>query len=73
MKIADDLDGTGMLSAATALDSIKADIVTQTLDTLNQGGNKPGSAADLEASYDFQKTVLSAVYEGKGIVTDLTG
>ena len=73
MKIADDLDGTGMLSAATAIDALKADIVTRTLDTLNQGGNKPGSSADLEASYDFQKTVLSAVYEGKGIATDLKG
>ena len=73
MSIANDLDGTGKVAAATALDSLKADIVIKTLDTLNQSGNKAGSSADLEASYDFQKTVLSAVYEGKGIVTDLKG
>ena len=52
-------------------ETIKADIVTGTLDALNQGSGKYSMKSDLAASYDFQKTVLSAVYAPKGVVTSV--
>ena len=66
-------------AAATTKATIGAEIITKTLDTLNQYGgdsggscNKSGSSADMAASYDFQKSVLSAAYGPKGAVTDIT-
>ena len=53
--------------------SVGADIITQTLDTVNRYGSKKkkGSCNDMAASYDFQKSVLSAVYEPKGTITEI--
>lgn len=53
--------------------TIGAQVVTQTLDTLNSGmysGKGGNSTNKISQSYDFQKKVLSAVYEGKGTIAD---
>ena len=52
-------------------ETIKSDIVTGTLDALNQGSGLSSMKSDLSASYDFQKTVLSAAYGGKGAVASI--
>lgn len=63
-------------AAAVSLESIKGDIVTGTLDTLNTyGGKKKKKSKNamqsaMSDSYDFNKTVLSAAYEGKGTIID---
>ncbi len=62
------------LTATTQAATIGAEIITKTLDTLNQqGGSCGGTSSDMAASYDFQKSVLSAAYGAKGAVTDITG
>jgi hypothetical protein len=66
------------LDAATGIvkDSIKRDIVTGTLNTMNEGQynvkKKPkGSVqAAMSNTYNFSQSVLSAVYEGKGTLID---
>ena len=73
----------GDLNAALSVAAIStqkavvgAEIVTQTLDTLNQCGprNNVSEAKDgMDASYDFNKSVLSAVYSPTGAITDLVG
>ena len=62
--------------AAAQKASIGADIITKTLDTMNQYGNaetssNAGTSGDMAASYEFQKSVLSAAYSPKGAVTDV--
>lgn len=64
--------------AAVQKSTTEADIITQTLDTMNQygsstgtGGNA-GTSSDMAASYEFQKSVLSAAYSPKGAVADVT-
>ena len=56
--------------AKATLEKIKGDIVSESLDKLN--GSKPkksGCSKDkVDESYDFNKSILSAVYEGKGTV-----
>ena len=64
-----DTSKSGTLGATP--ETVKADIVTGTLDALNQSSGKPGTKSDLAASYDFQKTVLSAAYGPKGGVTSI--
>ncbi len=63
------------LAASIQQSTIGAEIITKTLDTLNQqqAGSCSGSGSDMAASYDFQKSVLSAAYGAKGAVADLTG
>lgn len=62
--------------AAVSLEKVKGDIVTQTLDKLNETGScgnskKSASAQNaISSSYDFNKSVLSAAYEGKGSIID---
>lgn len=65
----------GAIAAGTQKEVIGAQIVTKTLDTMNQYGSKnkkskPGSG-DIAASYDFNKSVLSAVYSPIGAIADL--
>jgi len=61
--------------AAVSLEKIKGDIVTQTLDKINSPGtpnkakNAQGAMSD---TYNFSKSVLSSVYEGKGTIIDST-
>lgn len=63
--------------AAVQKSTIGAEIITKTLDTMNQygstgtGGNA-GTSGDMAASYEFQKSVLSAAYSPKGAVADVT-
>jgi hypothetical protein len=66
------------LDAATGIikDRIKRDIVTGTLNKLNEGHynvkKKPkGSVqAAMSSTYNFSQSVLSSVYEGKGTLID---
>ncbi|MDR1946679.1 MAG: hypothetical protein LBQ51_05885 [Desulfovibrio sp.] len=57
-------------------DSISRDVVTGTLNKLNEGHygakKKPkGSVqAAMSSTYNFSQSVLSAVYEGKGTLVD---
>ena len=62
-----------VMAAAVALEKIKGDIVTGTLDALNS--NAPSSSGKgkgdpVAQSYDFQKSVLSAAYSAKGVTVD---
>jgi len=64
-------DGQKSNPLAITPETLKADIVTGTLDALNQGSGKYSMKSDLASSYDFQKTVLSAAYGGKGAVSSI--
>lgn len=63
--------------AGSQKEVIGAEIVTQTLDTLNKtaskGKKKTGGTAGnaMAASYDFNKSVLSAAYNPTGAIADL--
>ena len=63
-------------AAAVALEKVKGDIVTGTLDNLNKpafGSKKKKSCSAQTAmsdTYDLSKSVLSAAYEAKGIVVN---
>ena len=65
-----------MFRATTALEQVKGDIVTQTLDKLNSptsGGKKMSkysAQAAMSDTYNLSKSVLSSVYEGKGTILD---
>ena len=55
--------------------SVGAQVVNKTLDIMNKRGKgKYSSAADgMAASYDFNKSVLSAVYNPTGGIANLKG
>jgi len=64
-------------AANTSKAAIGAQIVTKTLDTLNSTAptkrkGKSGGG-DIAASYDFNKSVLSAVYNPVGTITSTKG
>jgi hypothetical protein len=65
----------GAAVAATQKEVIGAQVVTKTLDTINRygGKNKKSGGNAMAASYDFNKSVLSAVYEAKGALTNISG
>jgi hypothetical protein len=50
-----------------------AEIITKTLDAVNRYDDGSGKKDELAASYEFQKSVLSAAFSPKGIVTDVSG
>lgn len=73
-------DTAAMVTAAanTTKETIGAQIVTKTLDTLNKtapskGKGKYNAAGNMAASYDFNKSVLSAVYNPVGAIADMKG
>lgn len=60
--------------ANTQKETIGAQIVSKTLDTLNANAPKSKSksnSGNMAASYDFQKSVLGAVYGTTGAIADL--
>lgn len=62
-------------SMELSLETIKGDVVTQTLDTLNANAkkkskNKSTIQGAMSDSYDLSKSILSAAYEGKGTIVD---
>lgn len=64
-----------ILAAKVSLETIKGDIVTGTLDTLNSANGKKSkkgysSQAAMSDCYDLNKSVLSAAYDAKGIVVN---
>lgn len=63
----------GVAAATTQKEVIGAQVVTKTLDTLNQysGKNKKSGKGDMAASYDFNKSVLSAAYDAKGAIANV--
>ena len=67
-----------VVGAAVSLEKIKGDIVTQTLDKINSpgSGGTSGKAKNAQSAmsdtYNFSKSVLSSVYEGKGTIIDST-
>ena len=74
--------GTADMIAAAANTSkatIGAQIVTKTLDTLNRTaptkskGKYSSAASGMAASYDFNKSVLSAVYNPVGAIANMKG
>ena len=68
-------DAALAMEAATSKDRLNAQVVTQTLDKINQegSGGGPGSQSGMAQTYAFSKEILSAAYEGKGIAADMTG
>lgn len=70
------MDETTLTKATISLEKVKGDIVTQTLDKLNRPEGRKGSSmytakqGTMEDTYAFSKSVLSAVYEGKGTIVD---
>lgn len=63
-------------AANTMKQTVGAQIVSKTLDTLNRtapskGKGKYSAGGDMAASYDFNKSVLSAVYSPKGAIAEL--
>ncbi len=60
---------------STSKAQIGNEIVTQTLDKLNNGsmggGKKCGNQSGMSDTYNFSKQVLSSVYEGKGAIADM--
>ena len=63
-------------AANTQKEVIGAQVVTKTLDTLNKTAPSKGKKSktgggDMAASYDFNKSVLSAVYNPTGAIADL--
>lgn len=73
--MSDDYTSAALRAAAnTTKETVGAQIVTSTLDTLNKnakGKSKKSAGESMAASYDFNKSVLSAVYSPKGGITDL--
>ena len=72
-----DTQAMATAAANTSKATIGAQIVTKTLDTLNRTAPKKGkgkytAGGNMSASYDFQKTVLSAAYNPTGGIADLT-
>ena len=65
----------GAAAAATQKEVIGAQVVTKTLDTMNQqAGKKKKSAGNaMAASYEFNKDVLSAAYDAKGAIANIKG
>jgi len=65
----------GIIAATnTSKATIDAQIVTKTLDTLNENAPKKkkcGIGGNIAASYDFNKSVLSAVYNPVGTITEI--
>ena len=66
-------------AASTSKAVIGGQIVTKTLDTLNKTAPSKGkgkyssTSGNMAASYDFNKSVLSAVYSGKGAIASISG
>ena len=62
-------------AANTTKATVGAQVVTKTLDTLNKTapskGKKSTGGGDMAASYDFNKSVLSAAYNPTGTVTEV--
>ena len=60
-------------AGAAALENVKGDIISQTLDKLLKPGVKKKEAkpsASMNETYTLSKSLLSAVYEGKGSIID---
>lgn len=59
-----------ILEAKISMEKVKGDIVTGTLDTLNTGKKKTSCKGkdQVVQSYEFNKSVLEAAYDAKGIV-----
>lgn len=63
----------GAAVAATQKEVVGAQVVSKTLDTLNQYGSKSkkSGGGNMAASYDFNKSVLSAAYDAKGALANV--
>jgi len=64
-----------LIKATIELEKTKGEIVNKTLDVLNNNSEKRKaknltSSPGLNDSYELNKSVLSAVYESKGIITN---
>ena len=74
--MADNLSAAAsMAAAATSKAEMGAQVVTQTLDTLNSSTykGKSGGSDSMADTYNLSKQVLSAAYEGKGTIADSKG
>jgi len=74
--MANDLTSAAITAAAkTTKETIGAQIVSGTLDTLNKTApgkkGKSNAAGNMATSYDFNKSVLSAAYNPTGAIADL--
>ena len=67
-SIGDFSSSTWAVSSTMDSQTFGAQVVTKTLDTMNSG-NSFGSSSG--SDYDFQKSVLSAAYGGKGGFSNL--
>ena len=61
-----------LVTAQVSLERVKGDIVTNTLDTLNSSSkSKTNKSKDgVNQSYEFNKSVLDAAYDAKGILVN---
>jgi len=70
-----DMSAIGGMSSASTFslaadkETFGAQVVTKTLDYMNSNPSSGSTSAD----YDFQKSVLSAVYTGTGTILDSQG
>ena len=65
----DDMTGSvASLAASSNRQVFGAQVVTKTLDTMNQNQSMSGGT---NADYDFQTSVLGAAYTGKGTMVDM--
>lgn len=65
-----------IIAAQVSLEKVKGDIVQGTLDAVNAKDHKKSRSCSNDAvneSYQFNKSVLSAAYEAKGVVINDKG
>ena len=64
-----------LIEATVALEKVKRDIVTGTLDTLNGAKKKDKgcSQSQIEQTHELCKSILSSTYEAKGVVVSSKG
>ncbi len=64
-----------VMAATVAMEKMKGDIVTGTLDALNSKSGSSGKSGKdaMSQTYEFSKSVLSAAYEAKGIAVNSKG
>ncbi len=68
------ISGTSSMSAMTQAmqkQTFGAQVVTKTLDYLNNNGTSYNAGNSMSQTYDFAKNVLGA-YTGKGTIADFT-
>ncbi len=76
-KTLDTMNNVSFSPAPTDASTFGAAVVSKTLDYMNSGslgGNASfGASSGMDSSFDFQMSVLSPAYTGKGTILDSMG